>query len=264
MDHCPDRFIVPRSDSRGWRPPWEEAPLRLLLTGQFGCFVHPALKVEALSHECMTPSAGFRLPTTLYGKPETEYVLHRIWVLSPIRFHRDIRKHLKTKTRRPTDEDRTLRSTRYLLEPAYLLELDIHPNLRRLEDGGSLARRGGSFEAARRSFLDEARTRIGRGERYQTPVLGRASCRAEWRLLGDSETTTSPIDVSMDLGAMLLDVIPSSTGRNEPVFCDARLDHGVLHVPLRRWMAEVLPRKLEFRRQLPHSSGHPLDVEARA
>ena len=79
-------------------------------------------------------------------------------------------------------------------------------------------------------FRDQFRRRVAAGACAYTPYLGTRECTASFGPLRGDE---KPIDVSDDLGLMLLDIdYPSGdSGRGTPRFFEARLEKGVLRTP---------------------------------
>ena len=60
--------------------------VRLLVSGDFGCFTRPEMKVERVSYDVMTPSAARGILEAIYWKPAILWVIEAIDVLKPIRF----------------------------------------------------------------------------------------------------------------------------------------------------------------------------------
>lgn len=69
--------------------------IRLKVTGEFACFTRPDLKVERMSYPCMTPSAARGILEAILWKPEFQWYIRRIIVLSPIKFASIMRNEIK-------------------------------------------------------------------------------------------------------------------------------------------------------------------------
>lgn len=245
----------------------EEAPIRLVVTGEFACFAAPHARVEAVSQLAPPPSPMRRLLTRLYGKPEHEWMILAIDLLVEPSTHRTVHRHLTTKgqVREFTDRTHTLQSCLWLNNVAYCVHADLVPNPDR-------ARR------SRESYLAEARKRLAQGQMFAPPFLGRSDVLADWLLLADDEVTTRPVDLNGDLGWMTLEMIPilpPGAGARGSVtsFADlpheavsfwGRLEHGVLRVPVDRWKAEVLPRLFAARNALPSTAESAAEAEGGA
>ena len=60
--------------------------IRLHVWGDYALFTRPEMKAERVSYDAMTPSAARAIVSSIYWKPEIEWVIDRIHVLNPIRF----------------------------------------------------------------------------------------------------------------------------------------------------------------------------------
>lgn len=207
-------------------------PLRVRVWGDYACFTRPEMKVERVSYEAMTPSAARGLLEAIYWKPEVHWRLRRIHVLKPIR-HASFLRNEVTTTASPghlrrafekgedpsyfAEDDRTQRHTLALRDVDYLIEADLVPH-----------GRGASDDPAK--HRDIFRRRVARGQCFHRPYLG---CREFAARFAEPDGSETPIEVTADLGRMLFDLrYPTGSGeRTIPVFFDARLDGGVLHVP---------------------------------
>ncbi len=205
-------------------------PLQVKVWGEFACFTRPEMKVERVSYPVMTPSAARGVLEAIFWKPEFSWRVQEIWVLKPIRYFSILRNEVSSKQSERTarsweregggyaaSENRTQRHTLALRDVAYLIvaQIDVRP--------------GVPDDVAK--YRDQFRRRVRAGRCFATPYLG---CR-EFSVAGFAEPDGSerPIDLTEDLGRMLLDLEYASdgSGRGRPRFFEARLDHGVLRVP---------------------------------
>lgn len=208
------------------------APLSVKVWGDFACFTRPEMKVERVSYPLMTPSAARGLLEALFWKPEFDYRIQAIHVLRPIRYYSILRNEVNS---RQSDRvaagwqrdggsyeapsDRAQRHTLALRDVAYVIEAQIQ--LRAHADADPA------------KYRDQFRRRVREGRCFATPFLG---CREFSCAFGEPDGSERPIDLSDDLGLMLLDLdyAPDRSGRGRPRFFNARLDRGVLHVPAMR------------------------------
>ena len=83
---------------------------------------------------------------------------------------------------------------------------------------------------------DQFRRRVNRGQRHSAPYFG---CREFAAHFGPLDSAEQPIDITDDLGRMLLDLDYASDGSGgTPRFFSAQLDSGVLKVPVELYRKE--------------------------
>jgi CRISPR-associated protein Cas5d len=230
-------------------------PLEVVVWGDYACFTRPEMKVERVSYSVMTPSAARGILEAIFWKPEVVWQVREIHVLKPVRWFSIKRnevssrmsyrsdKELATWAGYFADDDRTQRATLCLRKVKYLIKADL------------LLKKHATDDVAK--YRDQFQRRVEHGACFVRPVLGcrefaadfaarNGNCRFEWE----------PADEE-DLGRMLLDVDfdpdPATGGWSEPcpgtgtpVFFQAKLTKGVLHVDPReyaqfRWTREVKP-----------------------
>lgn len=205
-------------------------PLAVKVWGEFACFTRPEMKVERVSYPVMTPSAARGVLEAIFWKPEFTWRIQEIWVLKPIRYFSILRNEVNSRASERSarewaqrgggflaTEDRAQRHTLALRDVAYVIRADAVPDSGRDEDAAK--------------FRDQFRRRVERGQCFSQPYLG---CREFAAAFGPVGVADQPISLSEDLGRMLLDVeyVDARTGRGAPRFFDARLDGGILRVPL--------------------------------
>jgi CRISPR-associated protein Cas5d len=217
------------------RPPSSRL-FRVRARGDFACFTRPEMKVERVSYEVMTPSAARGLIEAVLWKPAICWVIEKIRVLAPIRWASVRRNEVNDKmsikggdffveTRRAQRNTVLLRDVDYVVEAYFELTPAAGP-------GDTLAK----FEAM-------MARRLERGQCFHAPYLG---CREFAADLSPAPEQTDEIDAGVDrpLGLMLYDIHHprAAAGRRGsrvkspppvPLFFEARLRDGVLHVPLR-------------------------------
>lgn len=223
--------------------------LEVRVAGELACFTRPESKVERVSYAVMTPSAARGVLEAILWKPEFAWHVREIAVLKEPRFFSIRRNELQSPQRASVaeagdhyyaDQDRAQRHTLALRDVAYVIRADI-------------ALRPHATEPVAK-YRDMFRRRVARGQCFQQPYLG---CREFVAAFEEPRPDERPLDLTMDLGMMLLDqgfaVDPTgpiafrvhdaggpqvARGRAEPRFFHARLEHGLLKVP-RSPMPEV-------------------------
>lgn len=239
------------------------SPLQVKVWGELACFTRPEFGVERVSYEVMTPSAARGVLEAIFWKPEFRWRVREIVVLKSARrdFHGNPVDHPEDRIRHFSilrnemnsiqsdrsarswaengggyfaDDDRAQRHTLCLRDVAYVIRADIE-----------LKPHAGEHPA---KYRDQFRRRVKRGQCFNQPYLGTREFSA---FFGPHEGDEQAIDVSDDLGLMLLDVDfvsdakgavtyagHSAEGRKvvrgnaQPKFFQARLDRGILRVPL--------------------------------
>ena len=207
----------------------KQTPVSVRVWGDGACFTRPELKVERVSYPCMTPSAARGVLEAFFWKPQFDWIVERIDVLEPIRFASILRNEVnapasersaRKRTRFDANQKSTPRHTLMLGRVAY----NIHATVR--------VRRGVGAPAAK--YRDQFRRRVERGQCFWRPYLG---CREFSAYFSPVDPNERPIEDGRELGRMLFDleyddrVGTKTFGQGVPVFFDARLSRGALHVP---------------------------------
>lgn len=205
--------------------------LTLRARGPLACFTRPELKAERVSYPVMTPSAARGLLEAVVWKPAIRWRIHRIAVLEPIRFISFRRNEVSSKAPTPArklveeggqpptlyaDDDRAQRNTVALREVDYLIEASF-----------AMTERAGPADNVAK-FVDIFERRVTKGQHFHQPYLG---CREFAADVLPADGAPEPIGETRDLGLMLWDVDFRPEG-NRPLFFAARLDDGVLDVPV--------------------------------
>ena len=209
------------------------SPLEVCVWGKLACFTRPEMKVERVSYEVMTPSAARGVLEAIFWKPEFQWQIREIRIFKPIRYFSILRNEVNSRATFATgqrrnrgeegyyaEEDRSQRHTLCLRDVAYTIVADIalRPDVQ--EDEAK--------------YRDQFQRRMKRGQCYTMPYLG---CREFTANFGPEfppdEDTHIQKDITTDLGQMLfdLDYEQNKSGRGQPRFFHAYLEHGILHVP---------------------------------
>jgi CRISPR-associated protein Cas5d len=219
--------------------------LEVKVWGERACFTRPEMKVERVSYPVMTPSAARGVLEAIFWKPEFMWQVREICVLNPIRHFSILRNEVNSVASEKSavawhqsgggyraDEDRAQRHTLGLRDVAYLIRADMR------------LRPHATADVAK--YRDQFRRRVERGQCFHRPYLG---CREFAANFGPPDGAEKPIEVTDDLGRMLLDQAydpdPEGKvawhghdaggaslvrGRVRPTFFAARLEGGVLRV----------------------------------
>jgi CRISPR-associated protein Cas5d len=211
-------------------------PLEVKVWGDLACFTRPEMKAERVSYPVMTPSAARGILEAIFWKPEFSWQVREIWVLSQIRHLSILRNEVNHKAMVATaegwskngggyfaEDDRAQRHTLALRDVAYLIKAD------------ALLRSHATQDVAK--YRDQFRRRVNQGRCYHRPYLG---CREFAAAFGPPDGTERAIGLSDDLGLMLfdLDYASDNSGRGTPRFFSARLEAGILRVPVELYRKE--------------------------
>ena len=205
-------------------------PLAVKVEGELACFTRPEMKVERVSYPVMTPTAAKGVLEAICWKPEFTWRVEEIHVLEPIRYTSLVRNEIGSRqtvqTARRWQRDgggfdatdsrnRAQRHTLALRDVAYIIKAQVVVK----DDAENPAK-----------YRDQFRRRVNAGRCFATPYLG---CREFWAKFSAPDGKEIPIDVTEDLGSMLLDLAydPQGNGTATPRFFNARLEQGVMGIP---------------------------------
>jgi CRISPR-associated protein Cas5d len=209
-----------------------DAPLTARVWGEFACFTRPEMKVERVTYPVMTPSAARGVLEAIFWKPEFSWRVESIAVLMPIRYFSILRNEINDRQSQRTAQgwaekgggyhaddprSRAQRHTLALRDVDYLITAQI------------VLRPHATDEPAK--YRDQFRRRVRDGRCFSTPYLG---CREFSATFGAPDGVEQPIGLTEDLGPMLfdLDYASDGSGRGVPRFFNARIERGVLRIPL--------------------------------
>jgi len=198
---------------------------RLYIRGPNACFTRPEMKVERVSYEVPTPSAMRGVLEAIFWKPSFRWVIERIEVLRPIRWETVRRNEVGNRISPRSaylliEENRQQRNALILKDVAYVIH--AHQELTGKEpEGNNLKKLSEMFER-----------RASKGQYFHHPYLGtREFAVEEFRLIREEETSPTPLPIDKDLGWMLYDLDFSNPKKPVPLFFQAKLQRGILHVP---------------------------------
>ncbi|HYW37223.1 MAG TPA: type I-C CRISPR-associated protein Cas5c [Terriglobales bacterium] len=211
-----------------------DTTFRIRVRGEMACFTRPEFSTERVSYEIMTPSAARGVLEAILWKPAVRWEILSIALLSEVRWiefrRNEVNSRISTRdaalaARNGTalrefyaDEDRAQRNTLALRDVDYLVEARFH-----------MTRHAGAEDNPAK-FREMFSRRLVKGQQHYQPYLG---CREFPAIVAGDEATPPARDETRSLGLMLHDI--DFGLRNEARFFDAKLEHGILHVP--EWSA---------------------------
>jgi CRISPR-associated protein Cas5d len=207
-------------------------PLCLQVWGDNACFTRPEMKVERVSYDVPTPSASRGVLEAVLWKPQMRWIVERIDVMKPIQ-KKSVRRNevgqkasvdnlLAAMAGRSArlgieiEEARQQRAAVILSDVDYLIHAHVE-----------LTERAGPDDSLAK-YVEMFRRRAAAGQCFHRPYLGTREFAAEFTLV--ETNLPPPIADTRELGWMLYD-IDYSGAKPTPLFFEARLDAGVLHVP---------------------------------
>jgi CRISPR-associated protein Cas5d len=224
----------------------------LEVSGDYACFTRPEMKVERVSYDVITPSAARAVFDAILWKPAIYWQVKRIEVLAPIKWI-SVRRNEVAKVASPRsggifiEADRQqraglfLRDVKYRLHaefifipperrgkvfnptPEWLVDPDEEVDLKKPDE------RKDETEAKYAAMFER---RARKGQHFHQPYLGCREFAAAVRLVEPSEPQIVPLTETRDLGWMLYDMDYSDQADIKPMFFRAKLESGVVCVPL--------------------------------
>lgn len=189
--------------------------VRVKVKGDFACFTRPDLKVERMTYPCMTPSAARGILDSILWKPEFQWYVRRILVLTPIRFATIKRNEIKTKQgRNPIiiEDKRAQRNSVVLKDVKYIIEASISQKEQseRNKPEKYIGRKG--IDADHDGIFIR---RLKNGQCWRRPFLGTREFTAEFM---EPDGLEEPIKETIPIGSMLFDIFYDGNGKPEPLF----------------------------------------------
>lgn len=210
----------------------ESRRFRVRARGPLACFTRPELKAERVSYEVMTPSAARGVLEAVLWKPAIRWHIHEIAVLTEVRWMSFRRNEVNSRATvgkfdYAADEDRAQRNTVALRDVDYVItaSFTLVPGKTGPEDNI-------------RKFEEMFERRLEKGQFFHAPYLGCREFAA--KVEPAPEGLRPPLqDGRRPLGLMFYDfAFDGPGGAVRPLFFEAFLEDGVLHVPPRRQVLE--------------------------
>lgn len=203
--------------------------IRLKVTGEFACFTRPDLKVERMSYPCMTPSAARGILEAILWKPEFQWYIRRIIVLSPIKFA-SIKRNEISKKQNPKGgpieitENRVQRNSIILKDVGYIIEASVF-----VDEELISKTKGNGHPVTVKKYREMFERRVKKGQCWHQPCLGTREFAADFSLPEEQDT---PLDITYPIGSMLYDMYYDRKGNATPLFFyDVAIKNGILECP---------------------------------
>lgn len=206
----------------------------LEVAGDYACFTRPEMKVERVSYDVITPSAARAIFEAILWKPAIQWRIHKIEVLKPIRWVNirrnevgaalpagNISKAMKG-GECPSlyvEESRQQRAGLLLKDVAYRIYGSFE-----LTDKAEAADNPGKF-------TEMFKRRARKGQCFNQPYLGCREFSCNFKLIEKTDSLTNSISESRPLGWMLYDMDYQKSTEPMPLFFNATMSNGVIHVP---------------------------------
>lgn len=187
--------------------------------GPFACFTRPEYATERVSYPMITPPAAVGVLSSIFWKPEFDWIVTRIWVLAEPQWvsmtRNEVKKRATPDGRIDVLEDRTQRHNLFLRDVDYVVF--ARPSLRS-HTSDPVAK-----------YRDQFRRRVERGAFFAPPYLGLREYAASFAPV-DLSATRPLSGLTIPIGPMSLDLGYHGDGGSltEPQFFNATVTDGVL------------------------------------
>ncbi|MEL0083017.1 MAG: type I-C CRISPR-associated protein Cas5c [Gammaproteobacteria bacterium] len=226
----------------------------LEVTGDFACFTRPEMKVERVSYDVMTPSAARAIFEAILWKPAIRWNVHKIEVLSPIRWinlrRNEVGQVISTRNVQTAmnqgagnlalniEDERQQRAGLFLRDVIYRLHASFE-----LQDDSRHTHRfphlnaNGDDDGSENSVIKFQRMferRASKGQCFNQPYLGCREFSADFRLvdpINEPSQCHAELHGRRELGWMLYDLDYRDPANPSPLFFQAELIDGVVNVP---------------------------------
>ena len=205
----------------------------IVVWGDFACFTRPEMKVERVTYDVMTPSAARNILQAILWKPAIDWIVEEIHVLS-MPTHLAVRRNevgCVTSVSNAAkimkagvgnlgifaEDERQQRAAIILKDVNYLIRAKFQ-----------MTNKAGQSDNIKK-FEEMFKRRLERGQCIFQPYLG---CREFAAFFAPATGKEQAIELSKDLSWMLYDLNYLPDGQVTPEFFHAKLENGVLSVPL--------------------------------
>jgi CRISPR-associated protein Cas5d len=222
-------------------------PFCLEVKGDYACFTRPEMKVERVSYDVITPSAGRGIFEAIFWKPAIRWRIRKIEVLNEIKWISVRRNEVGQTASERSDgifieAARQQRAGLFLRDVAYRLhaELEFIPPSKRVEAKRlipEVLQDSWETEELRKDenpgkYYGIFERRARKGQCFNQPYLGCREFSCEFKLVEDLSNEPAPINETRDLGFMLYDLdFEKNLKEPPPAFFLVQLRNGVINVP---------------------------------
>ena len=204
--------------------------------GDWACFTRPALKVERVSYDVITPSAARAIfEAILFKRYAMRWQVTRIEVMNPIRTV-NIRRNevgatvgkspIYIEDKRQQKNSLILRDVRYRI----YAKLVFIPVKDRPKEAFSRHKPGDDENPMK--YYQMFERRASQGQCFTQPYLGCREFAANWRWIDETEHRELPLPEDRDLEIMLYDMdFDRNQTKPDAMFYRAKMKQGVIVVP---------------------------------
>ena len=204
--------------------------------GDWACFTRPALKVERVSYDVITPSAARAIfEAILFKRYAMRWQVTRIEVMNPIRTV-NIRRNevgatagkspIYIEDKRQQKNSLILRDVRYRI----YAKLVFIPVKDRPKEAFSRHKPGDDENPMKYYRMFERRA--SQGQCFTQPYLGCREFAANWRWIEETEHRELPLPEDRELDIMLYDMdFDRNPTKPDAMFYRAKMERGVIVVP---------------------------------
>lgn len=204
--------------------------------GDWACFTRPALKVERVSYDVITPSAARAIfEAILFKRYAMRWQVTRIEVMNPIRTV-NIRRNevgatagkspIYIEDKRQQKNSLILRDVRYRI----YAKLVFIPVKDRPKEAFSRHKPGDDENPMK--YYQMFERRASQGQCFTQPYLGCREFAANWRWIEETEHRELPLPEDRDLDIMLYDMdFDRNPTKPDAMFYRAKMKQGVIVVP---------------------------------
>lgn len=193
--------------------------------GDYACFTRPEMKVERVSYEFPTPSSLRGLFSSIFWKPEFNWMISRVEVLKPIRMipmkTNELARMNNALKNAPFDcgEHRTQRGNLVLRDVAYNVYAQVKMETK---------------EHGPKKYQEIFSRRLKKGQHFRQTFFGLRQFTAHCAPL-DAVEQLEPVQVDMFVPGMLFDVRYEENGETTPLWFNAQMEQGVVEVPMEKY-----------------------------
>jgi len=199
--------------------------ISLRVWGPGAMFTQPHFRADPMTYPVPTPSALKGLLKQIHGKKEFDWEIETIEVCKPIRYFTQKNKGVRDERDRVGGErmgskHTSLRCFTSLCDVEYVFTARLVVNPLRTTESSA-------------GYIQRALRRMRKGQEWGSPHFGQRGFPAAWELLEEGAARPAPLDINLDIGPMLFDLRPINPAKDQrlPLFFDAKVVGGVLHVP---------------------------------
>lgn len=208
--------------------------------GDWACFTRPELKVERVSYDVITPSAGRAIfEAILFKRYAMRWQITKIEVLRPIKWA-TIRRNevgaVVNSSMKPIYIDdgktRQQKNTLLLLDVRYRIyaKLVFIPVKDRPKE--AFAKHQPSADENPMKYYQMFERRASQGQCFTQPYLGCREFSANWKYIESTDNLDNPLAEDRDFGIMLYDMdFEENPQKPNAMFYRAQMKKGVIVVP---------------------------------